>query len=169
MGLIFDLDLTLIDSSIAEPYRNSRLWQSVYNLIPKFIPYPGIIESLHKFKEEGHQICIVTSSPSSYCERVLKHWNIPYDYTVCYHDTSNRKPYPDPIFKALSLLNKPASKALSFGDRDIDIIASNKAGVASVACLWGTKDEDTLLVSKPTHSIKSSEELVKLVQKFYSV
>ena len=30
MAVIFDLDQTLVDSSIAEPYRDRRLWQRVY-------------------------------------------------------------------------------------------------------------------------------------------
>ena len=36
IGVIFDLDQTLIDSSIAETERKRRNWKGVYELIPKF-------------------------------------------------------------------------------------------------------------------------------------
>ena len=38
-GLIFDLDMTLVDSSIAETARKNRRWGDVYNLIPQFTLY----------------------------------------------------------------------------------------------------------------------------------
>lgn len=166
MGLIFDLDQTIIDSSIAEPYRKSRNWQTVYSLISRFILYPGVIEALRKFKTAGFRICIVTSSPSSYCNKVLKHWNIPFDHMVCYHDTKNKKPHPEPISRALSLLRIPADKAISFGDCDIDIIASNRANVRSVACTWGASSIASLIKSNPTYTVNNSEELISLVQGF---
>lgn len=166
MGLIFDLDQTIIDSSIAEPFRKSRNWQTVYSLINRFSIYPGIIEAIVQFHNIGIKICIVTSSPSAYCNKVLHQWNIPFDFTVCYHDTKNKKPHPDPINKALSLLNKEPGKVLSFGDRDIDIIASNTANVPSVACLWGAPDINALIQANPKYMINNSVDLVNLVSNF---
>ncbi|MGN8035623.1 HAD family hydrolase [Chitinophaga sp. 22321] len=165
MGLIFDLDQTLIDSSLAEKYRSSRNWASVYATIPKFTIYEDIIDTLQTLKGEGLKICIVTSSPSAYCNKVLSHWNIPFDHSVCYHDTTNKKPHPDPIIKAVKYLNLPANKVLSFGDRDIDIIASNKAGVISVACTWGSADINTLLKSNPAYTVNDATEMMALIRK----
>ena len=96
----------------------------------------------------------------------MHQWNIPFDFTVCYHDTKNKKPDPDPINKALSLLNKEPGKVLSFGDRDIDIIASNTANVPSVACLWGAPDINALIQANPKYMINNSVELVNLVSNF---
>ncbi|QJB29891.1 HAD-IIIA family hydrolase [Chitinophaga oryzae] len=166
MGLIFDLDQTLIDSSLAEKFRSTRNWSSVYATIPQFSQYNGLINSLHTLKKEGLKICIVTSSPSAYCNRVLTHWNIPFDYNVCYHDTTNKKPHPEPILKALKLLNLPANKALSFGDRDVDIIASNQAGVASVACTWGSADITSLIKANPTYTANNISEMLILIKNF---
>lgn len=36
MGVIFDLDNTLINSSIAYQLRKKRLWEEVYKVIPNF-------------------------------------------------------------------------------------------------------------------------------------
>jgi len=164
MGLIFDLDQTIIDSSIAEPYRKARNWQTVYSVINCFVQYPGVIDALHHFKNFGHRICIVTSSPSSYCNKVLKYWNIPSDFTICYHDTKNKKPHAEPINRALSLLRISSDKAISFGDSEIDIIASSNANVRSVACTWGASNISDLMRSNPTYTVTNSEELISLVK-----
>lgn len=167
MGIIFDLDLTIINSSIAETPRKNRVWSEVYKLIPKFTLYDGIIDAMTILLNNEIKICIVTSSPGSYCSKVLSHWHIPYDYTVCYHDTTNKKPHPEPIIKAVQHLKVAPSNILSLGDRDIDIIASNQANVPSVACLWGAEDTNTLINSKPKFTINSPSELIELATKFY--
>lgn len=43
------------------------------------------------------------------------------------------------MLKALEFMQIPASKAISFGDRVIDIQASNAAGIESVACFGERK------------------------------
>ncbi len=167
LGLIFDLDQTLVDSSIAEAYRDSRQWQKVYELIPSFRLYDGMREVLDEIVRMEFPIVVATSSHSSYCLRVLKYWDIPNIGTICFHDTTRRKPFPDPILKAISLYLKDCNKVLSFGDRDIDIKASNDAKVISVACTWGSADPKTLSKSNPTHTISDSVEILKIIN-FYN-
>lgn len=165
-GLIFDLDLTLIDSKIAEPHRNARQWAKVYETIPSFTPYGGINEVLEYIESQKIPYCIVTSSPSSYCVKVCNHWKINTAFSVCYHDTQRRKPHPDPINLALQKLGVNADRVLSFGDRDIDIIASNAAGVKSVACLWGAEDAETLIRSNPAYTLDKPQQIIELVDFF---
>lgn len=168
-GLIFDLDQTIIDSSIAQSYRDHGKWQDAKNLVPQFNTYSGIIEAMQFFKMNGLKICIVTSSPSNYCEHVLKVWKIPFDFKVCYHDTGRRKPHPDPIIRALTLMSSKPEDVFSFGDKDIDILASNSANVTSVACLWGASDLQSLNSAKPNHVINNSIELLTLVNDYLHI
>lgn len=169
MGIIFDLDQTLIDSSIAENYRKSRNWKSVYSTIPEFSVYEGIMEAIDYIKEKQIPICIVTSSPSVYCTKVLNHWGIPYSSMVCYHDTTKRKPYPDPILLAIKKLNIQPDSIISFGDRDIDIIASKEAGVKSAACLWGSVENDSLIDTKPDYILNHPNEIVTTITKEFNI
>ena len=165
MSIIFDLDQTLINSSSASALRDKRNWSAVYNQIPKFETYEGIAEALKYLADNKMQYCIVTASPSTYCHKVCAHWNIDFTHTVCFHDTNRRKPHPDPILKAIDKMKTTGDKVLSFGDRDIDITASNSAGVISVACLWGTENPEALLKAGPTHILKHPSEIVPLLQK----
>ena len=142
MAYIFDLDQTIVDSSIAERYRNQRQWSTVYTLIPQFRLYEGLDEIFKILHERGEKICVVTSSPEKYCRTVLKQFNIRADCIVCYHDTKFHKPHPDPILKAVELLGGSPQDIISIGDVEKDIVASNAAGVISCLALWGGQAAD---------------------------
>lgn len=137
MAYIFDLDQTLVDSSIAEQYRNRGQWTTVFSLIPKFNIYEGIDDVFRILHEKKEKICVVTSSPEGYCKGVLKRFGLQVDATVCYHDTTRHKPHPDPILKAIELLGESTQNIVSIGDADKDVIASQDAGVISSLALWG--------------------------------
>ncbi len=143
MAYIFDLDQTIVDSSIAEVYRKCRDWKNVYALIPRFELYEGITEVFELLHENGEKVCVVTSSPKSYCEAVLNHFGIRVDYTVCYHDTKLHKPNPEPIIKAIELLEENPENVISIGDAENDIIASNAAGAISCLACWGRTDNSS--------------------------
>lgn len=57
-----------------------------------------------------------------------------------------------------------ADEAISFGDRAIDIQASNAANIESVACFWGTKEKLDLLHSPYSHAIIKPAEILTLIR-----
>jgi phosphoglycolate phosphatase-like HAD superfamily hydrolase len=147
-AVIFDLDQTLVDSRIAEDARRRRAWGSVYPLIPQFGVYPGVDELLASLK--GHaRLAVVTSSPSSYCNRVTSWRRWQFDVAVCYHDSTMHKPHPEPLLVALRNLGVPASGVVSVGDHPDDVAASRAAGIVCVGAFWGTSDRAGLLAAGP--------------------
>src|SRR5437763_1202703 len=100
-GVLFDLDQTLINSSVAEPLRRQGKWAEVYKLISGFNRYDGIGELLAMLLEREVAIAIVTSSPRSYCAKVIEQHQFLVEKTVCYHDTNLHKPHPAPILKGI--------------------------------------------------------------------
>lgn len=161
MAYIFDLDQTIVDSSVAEIYRRQREWEKVYLLIPQFRLYEGLREVFDILREKGEKICVVTSSPKKYCNTVLDYLGIHVDYTVCYHDTKLHKPNPDPIIKAMELLGEKPENVISIGDAENDIIASNAAGVISCLACWGRKYHNVGVVAD--YKFDSVEELNKFI------
>jgi phosphoglycolate phosphatase-like HAD superfamily hydrolase len=161
-AVIFDLDMTLIDSKKAENFRNKGRWNEVYKLIPELRPYPGINDLLLFLNKIKVKISIVTSSPQTYCSKIIKFNNWCIDSSVCYHDTKYHKPYADPILFAINKLGIAAVDTISLGDKDADIIASKKAGVKSGACLWGAEDTKCLLSSNPDYVFTNIEEIKSL-------
>lgn len=158
-GIIFDLDQTLIDSKIAREFRDNRQWSEVYKLIPRLNSYPLIDEVIHLINSKKIKIAIVTSSPKTYVQKILeiKPWSI--DTIVAYHDTSKRKPHPDPMLLATSKLQLKKEDVVSFGDDPKDIQSSKSAGIYAVACYWDCDSKEKLKLSNPDYELKTTNEL----------
>lgn len=163
-SVIFDLDLTLADTTVCETARHIRDWKMAYSLIPLCTLYNGINEVLEIIRKHNIKMTIVSTSPRPYVEKIVRHFNIPADHIVSYHDAKPIKPHPAQMQKALELMNEPSENVVSFGDRAIDIQASNAAGIESVACLWGTKERTELLRSGYRHAIIRPAEILTLIR-----
>lgn len=162
--VIFDLDLTLVDTTIVEQARHDGNWPLAYFLIPKCNLYDDIEKIFDVIKKHNISTAIVSTSPRTYVEKIVDYFNIPVNCIVAYHDAKPIKPHPAPMLKALELMGCSAKEAISFGDRDIDIQASNAAGIESVACFWGTKDKTGLIHSEYAHAIIRPEEILTLIR-----
>lgn len=163
-NIIFDLDLTLVDTTCLENARHARNWGEAYRLIPQTNLYDGIGSVLDIIKKNNINTTIVSSSPRSYVEKIVNYYDIPAKWIVSYHDAKPIKPHPAQMLMALQLMQVSAKDTISFGDRAIDIAASNAAGIESVACLWGTKERCALLSSSYNHIIIKPQEILTLIR-----
>lgn len=163
-SVIFDLDLTLVDTTVCEPARHERNWLLAYSLIPQCTLYEGIEHVFSIIRKCGIKASIVSTSPRPYVEKLCAYFQIPCQWIVSYHDAKPIKPHPAQILKALELMGETAENAISFGDRAIDIQASNAAHVESVACFWGTKEKAALLRSGYRHAIIQPTEILTLIR-----
>jgi len=166
-AFLFDLDMTLVDSSAFAQMRRLQMWDNVranMNLIRAFptqgsaAPHelPGLL------KADGQTIGIVTSSPEWYATAVLKAFRIPYDVLVSYGDTENHKPDPEPIEEALRRLGVTASPgSLYIGDDVGDIEAAYHAGVTSMAVRWGPASIFELSSSAPDIFMSKASTLLR--------
>ena len=162
-AVIFDLDLTLIASAAAEALRRQRAWPEVYKLVPQLTPYEGVAALLASLAERNLKTAIVTSSPSSYCSRVVQHWKLPITTTVCFHDTTEKKPHPAPILKALEKMRVAPENTVAVGDMPADIASARAAKVFSIAALWGISTHDMLIQAKPDLVCATVQELVEYI------
>lgn len=163
-SIIFDLDLTLIDTTVLEPLRHNRQWQEAYRKIPETTMYEGISQVLDIIRKHNIPCAIVSTSPRPYVEKIVEYYNLPVQHIVSYHDAKPIKPHPAQMLKALELMGKSAKEVISFGDRVIDIQASNAANIESVACFWGTKEKGELLRSGYSHAVIRPEEILTLIR-----
>ncbi len=149
LSVVFDLDQTLINSQPIEPLRRLRKWSLVYQKISTLTAYNGINDLLSRLESKGIKLAIVTSSPSGYAQRVLDHFEWIFDVMVCYHDTNQHKPHPAPFLEASDRLKIPTKDCWAVGDKPSDIIGARKAGMYTVAALWGSLDKESLKKAKP--------------------
>lgn len=157
-SLIFDLDNTLVNTSLALSARNRRSWQEVYSLIPRFTLYDGMTELCDLIRRKNYKTCIVSTSPKRYVEKVVSYFDLPFTSIVGYHD-ARIKPAPDAMYLALRLMGAEAINTISFGDTRNDIIASNSAGIPSAACLWGSDEKDKLMQTPSTYRFLTPKDV----------
>jgi len=136
--VIFDFDLTLFDSSSIKPLMDNRQWSLVYKNIPDCKFYANALNLIELLKLCNIKVIIVSNSPRSHVERVLKYYNTTVDYIVCYHDVKNHKPNPDCVFLSLNKFNILNNEALYIGDNDIDRITAQNAKLKFYGVEWGT-------------------------------
>lgn len=156
--IIFDLDQTLVDSSVAQTYRDRRDWKTAVSLIPQFTLYAGMNDVFNFIRQNGIKVAVVSTSVSYYVDKVISYFNIPCDYRIAYHDVTRHKPDSECMNKVLEFLNLSSQDVISIGDRDIDIIASQNIGIFSVGCTWG--NTSGLGSSTPDVVINSPLEII---------
>lgn len=138
--VIFDFDQTIADTSTLQFLRESRNWKEVYENFNTIKVYDGMFEVFRFLKSNNFKIGIVTSSPSKYCRLALEFLKLDSDIIVGYHDTSLRKPSPDPVILAIKKLNSNPYNCIGIGDNISDMLAYNSARIISVATLWSFKE-----------------------------
>jgi HAD superfamily hydrolase (TIGR01662 family) len=159
MAVLFDLDFTLIDSSLIAHLRQTHQQQTVYQMIPQIPVYEGIHELLQTLQAHDIPIAIVTSSRKTFCDRLIAHHNWPIDHLITRQDVHQPKPHPAGIHLALQKFNITPQQAIMIGDHPHDIQAAQAAKVYSIGALWGSQTKDELIAAQPDQLCTTIKEL----------
>lgn len=162
-AIIFDLDMTLVDSRCVAHHRVRRHWPKVMAKLADIEVFEGIPNLLKKINKAEIPMAIVTSENGTYCDGVISQFRFPIKTRVAYHDTNNHKPDPEPMLLAAKKLAVNPKNFVAIGDRFIDIKAANDAGMISIAAMWRCTAPKRLREEKPAYAVDSVEELVDLL------
>ncbi len=132
---------------------------AVYKRIHEIVVYEGVVDLLANLVSHKVPLLIVTSSPRPYCSKVVSAVKFPITDFVCYHDTANRKPHPDPMHKALEQLGLKCAEAIAVGDEVKDVQSATAAGIFNIACTWGSLDSSSLRSAGADLLCETVEEL----------
>jgi pyrophosphatase PpaX len=101
--------------------------------------FDGVLDVLSRLKFEGRRLGIVSAKRRPTIERVLLSAGMGeyFDAVVGSDDTERHKPEPEPILKALELLETVPAEAAYVGDSPFDVVAARAARVYAVAVGWG--------------------------------
>lgn len=78
-------------------------------------------------------------------------------------EVEHEKPHPEPIEKALKLLNSTPQEAMMVGDNYHDIEAGKNAGTASVGVAWSVKGREYIESFQPDYIIDEMADLLKIL------
>ncbi len=131
--------------------------------------YEGIPELLGDLQAKGFVLCLASSKPKVFVERILKHFNM-YDYFDVVMGSNldgsleNKEDIIAECLKEFSnIKNFNLSDCLMIGDRKFDIEAAHKCGIKCVGVSYGFGSIEELNEYKADYICKSVEELKNLL------
>jgi len=127
-------------------------------------PYDGVVAAVRALRHTGKTLGLVTSKMRSGALRGLRVAGLEDAFTaiVGADEVTHPKPHPEPVLKALELLEAPATGAVFIGDSRHDIACGRAAGVKTAAVLWGPFDRSHLEDLAPDYWLERPEDLTLL-------
>ena len=105
-------------------------------------PFDGIEDVLGAIESAGSRWGIVTNKMHYLAREVVASmgWSERSSVLIGGDTLPNRKPDPDQLFLAAEKLGVVAQDCVYVGDDERDVIAAHRAGMPSVAVLWGYRE-----------------------------
>jgi 2-phosphoglycolate phosphatase len=129
-------------------------------------PYPGIAELLSALEAQGIRWGIATNKPRPYTLPLLERLELrpAAGSVVCPEDVSQRKPHPESLYLNCRQLGCSPASAIYVGDHRRDIEAGRRAGMHTIAALYGYIEADDDPASWGAHrSVQCSTQLQDLI------
>lgn len=123
------------------------------------------VETLKYLKSKNIKTAVVTARMRESVVNALKDFNIDkyFDVVIAVDDTVNHKPHPEPLLKAINLLDTTPNKALFVGDSRFDMECANRAGAISVLAGWHVGAEILKKQYDVKYVINNLYEITKLI------
>ena len=123
--------------------------------------YPGVIEALAALRDRGHTLLICTSKARPFAERIVEHFALaPYLAGVYGGELDGRLDDKGDLIAHLLEAERMAPEAACMvGDREHDMRAAARHGMAAIGVLWGFGDVAELCGAGATHLIAAPKEL----------
>lgn len=127
--------------------------------------YPGAVDMVRRIHAAGCRTGLVTSKNRLGAERGLALVGLSdaIEIIVGSDDVTQPKPHPEPVLRALALLDVPAAGCLFVGDSHHDIYCGRGAGVGTVGVTWGPFDRAHLEEAAPDFYCDTPAELLTLI------
>ncbi len=129
-------------------------------------PYPGMVETLKQLKAKGIKLACITNKPKVPTDKTLAEafGEGYFDYVVCDDGIVPRKPDPTGCHNAMKALGVNPDEVVYLGDTKTDMQTAVNAGLTSVGCLYGFRDEAELKANGANYLIKEPLELLPIVE-----
>ena len=127
--------------------------------------YPGVEDTLHTLKSDGHHIAVATGKSRQGLNRVLSGlgWDDFFHASRCADETSS-KPNPQMLSELLKETGYPVTDALMVGDTEFDLAMAASLDMRRVGVSYGAHSQERLNNHAPEAIIDSLDELLGFVR-----
>lgn len=128
--------------------------------------YDGVKELLKRFYDDGTKLCVATSKPQIYTEKILENFDmIKYFDVVVGSDLEGKLcNKSDIIAKVLELGEYDRRDCFMVGDRKYDIIGAKDNGIKSIAVLYGYGNMDEFTLSGADFIAEKVENIYEIAK-----
>lgn len=124
-------------------------------------PYEGIIPMLEQIRSRGIKTAVVSNKADFAVKELVKtYFEGLFDFSVGEREGILKKPAPDSVFEAISVLEGEKKKCVYVGDSEVDIETAINAGLDCVIVSWGFRDRGYLEKQGATHIVSDVKELL---------
>lgn len=141
-AIIFDLDETLLDTSMLSADRKSGRWRQLAMRLDEAEPYVHGEASVQaaelpaRARKLGFLVGVLTDSPRWYAESLLQAFGIHHDALITGSDGYAPKPDPSSLRALAATLGVPIGECMVVGDDAADIGAARSSGAVCIGVAW---------------------------------
>ncbi len=124
--------------------------------------FPGVMETLTRLRESGHQLAVATGKSRVGLDRVLKAMGLDgfFQATRCADETAS-KPHPLMLHQLLETLRSESSEAVMVGDTEYDMDMGRRAGMDRIAVSYGAHEIHRLHPYEPALCLDQFGDLLR--------
>lgn len=127
--------------------------------------YSEIETTLSVLKSKGYRLCVATSKPTIFAEKILKHFDLAqyFEFIVGSHLDHTRQNKDEIIMECLQKWGHPTkTSCVMIGDREHDIVGAKKVGIKTIGVLYGYGSKKELSAAGADHLISDHSEILEL-------
>ena len=160
--------LSYVEHTIEDEEKLFKDFQICYkkNQLNKTKPYEGVVDTLHKLKEQGINIAILSNKRNENTNAITNHVfeEDLFDEVVGQLPDVPLKPNPTSVLSMIERFGVSKDEVLYIGDSDTDMKTADNASLTKVAVTYGYRDKEVLETYKPDYIIDSFDELLDIVK-----
>jgi phosphoglycolate phosphatase len=128
----------------------------------------AIIENLHA---SGHQLFICTAKNVPFARQNIEQFDLLGYFTEIYgsHLDGKFDDKAELVGHIIDTHQLDKSQTFMIGDREHDIIAAKKNGIAGIGVLWGYGSEDELKRAEASDLVDNPQELLRLINQLQKI
>lgn len=127
--------------------------------------FEGVLETVQWLKDNGYKMGIVTTKIRRTVMMGLKLTKLDsfFDVIVAIDDVEHAKPHPEPVEKAMKLLDAKPEETIMVGDNYHDILAGKNAGTQTAGVAWSAKGREHIASFEPTYLFDDMRDLIEIL------
>ena len=159
------IELSLPPSSAQEEIDRVLEWYLPYynaNSAINTAPYPGVAALMEALRARGVKLAIVSNKPDRTVKALTEKYFPGLTETAVGENERGgvrRKPWPDTVLSAASLMGCVPEECLYVGDSEVDVETARRAGMDCASVLWGFRSREELETAGGKLFFNTPEEL----------